>query len=347
MKILMRVDLNCSLVNGKVMKSERILAVRKILNNYKNDIVVLLAHQGRKGSKDFISLKQHAELLKVKFVDDLFGVKAVNVIKKLKKGDILLLENVRFYDEEFDLSKNRFVSNLVPLFDCYINNAFSVSHREQTSLTFQKYLKGYKGELVINEIKNLSKLKTKKAVYVLGGVKLEDLYPLMNYVLKNKKGKILCTGILGPVIQEIMKHGLKPKLDELYRKFSKEIILPVDYALEINGKRKNVKLETKGRVLDIGKETIINFKKIIESSNCVFFKGAPGMYEKKGFENGTKELLISLSKAKFSVLGGGDNLSAIKRFKLTKNKFSYVSLSGGAMLAYLIGKELPGLRGLK
>ena len=71
------------------------------------------------------------------------------------------------------------------------------------------------------------------------------------------------------------------------------------------------------------------------------------MYEKKGFENGTKELLISLSKAKFSVLGGGDNLSAIKRFKLTKNKFSYVSLSGGAMLAYLIGKELPGLRGLK
>ena len=85
MKILMRVDLNCSLVNGKVMKSERILAVRKILNNYKNDIVVLLAHQGRKGSKDFISLKQHAELLKVKFVDDLFGVKAVNVIKKLKK----------------------------------------------------------------------------------------------------------------------------------------------------------------------------------------------------------------------------------------------------------------------
>ena len=347
MKILMRVDLNCSLVNGKVMKSERILAVRKILNNYKNDIVVLLAHQGRKGSKDFISLKQHAELLKVKFVDDLFGVRAVNVIKKLKKGDILLLENVRFYDEEFDLSKNRFVSNLVPLFDCYINNAFSVSHREQTSLTFQKYLNGYKGELVINEIKTLSKLKTKKAVYVLGGVKLEDLYPLMNYVLKNKKGKILCTGILGPVIQEIMKHGLKPKLDELYRKFSKEIILPVDYALEINGKRKNVKLETKGRVLDIGKETIINFKKIIESSNCVFFKGAPGMYEKKGFENGTKELLISLSKAKFSVLGGGDNLSAIKRFKLTKNKFSYVSLSGGAMLAYLIGKELPGLRGLK
>src|SRR3989344_5171797 len=189
MKILMRVDLNCSLVNGKVMKSERILAVRKILNNYKNDIVVLLAHQGRKGSKDFISLKQHAELLKVKFVDDLFGVKAVNVIKKLKKGDILLLENVRFYDEEFDLSKNRFVSNLVPLFDCYINNAFSVSHREQTSLTFQKYLNGYKGELVINEIKTLSKLKTKKAVYVLGGVKVEDLYPLMNYVLKHNSLK--------------------------------------------------------------------------------------------------------------------------------------------------------------
>jgi len=347
MKILMRVDLNSSIINGKVMKSERILAVKKILKNYKNDIVVLLAHQGRKGSKDFISLKQHAELLKVKFVDDLFGVRAVNVIKKLKKGDILLLENVRFYDEEFDLSKNRFVSNLVPLFDCYINNAFSVSHREQTSLTFQKYLNGYKGELVINEIKTLSKLKTKKAVYVLGGVKVEDLYPLMNYVLKNKKGKILCTGILGPVIQGIMEHELKTKLKDLYRKFPKEIILPVDYVLEINGKRKNVKLETKGRVLDIGKETIINFKKIIESSNCVFFKGAPGMYEKKGFENGTKELLISLSKAKFSVLGGGDNLSAIKRFKLTKNKFSYVSLSGGAMLAYLIGKELPGLRGLK
>ena len=346
----MRVDLNSPVVGKKVVYSDRIAAVSQVLKNYKNHSVVLMAHQGRPGRKDFVSLKQHAKFLKVKFVPDLFGSKAVNAIKKMKKGDVILLENVRFFKEEFKSRKTKFVKNLVPLFDKYVNNAFSASlHKKQVSvLSFPKYLPAYKGELMKEEIKHLSKLKDRKAVYVLGGVKIEDVYPLMKYVLKkNVAIKIVIGSYLSLILEGKVKHPLTRKFNRLFRKYKVKFAVPLDYAVAVNGKRKNVSTDTKRRVLDIGDKTIKYYFKEIKNTHCIFIKGTMGVFEKKGFEKGSKAVLKAAYGSKFSVVAGGDTVAGIKMFKLNRNRYSYVSLSGGAMLAYLAGKKLPGVEILK
>ena len=165
-RVLLRVDLNSEISNGKVILGERIpghaRTIRELLG--RGARVVILAHQSRQGEKDFISLKQHAKLLnrfvKVKFVDDILGKRAISEILSLKNGESLLLENVRTLKEEFSPStRNDFVRILAPLFDVYINDAFSVSHRNQTSIvSFPKILPSGIGRVMQREIEHLEKI---------------------------------------------------------------------------------------------------------------------------------------------------------------------------------------------
>lgn len=362
-KILLRVDLNSGIYRGKVVESDRIKAHAKTIKELlrKEARVVILSHQGDLGKKDLISLKQHSKLLnkyvKVKFINEIIGKEAIKEIKNLNSGEALLLENVRFLKDEFKPStKNKFVKTLVNEgFDYYINDAFSVSHRNQTSIvSFPKVLTSAIGRVMEEEIKNIEKLKLKDCLFILGGKKSEDLILL----LKNKK--ILTGGKLSLLILIAKGYNLgkenKLMKKELYlipkiKKHLKTIKTPVDLAVNIHGKRKDLLLKNfpqKYPVWGIGEETIKLYKKEIKKAKAIFFKGSPGKFQHKEFELGTKEILRAIANSKaFSVIAGGQSLDAIKRFKINKNKFNYVSLSGGALVCYLAGKKLVGLEVLK
>ncbi|MEK6898181.1 MAG: phosphoglycerate kinase, partial [Nanoarchaeota archaeon] len=267
-KILLRVDLNSDVINGKVVESERIKAhaeTIKILLK-KKARVVILSHQGSLGKKDCTSLKQHAKILskhvKIKFVPEVMGKKAWREISSLKNGNAVLLENVRFLKDEFTPSvNNSFVNFMKEIgFDYYVNDAFSILHRNQTSIvSFPKIFPHAAGPVLMNELKNINKIKSKlkNCLFVLGGAKTKDLLPLLNQ-------RVLTTGKLSLVVlkakgYEITKeNGLNNtelKMASKIKKHFNNLEVPIDLALNVNGKRKEISVEElpkKHLVWDIG-----------------------------------------------------------------------------------------------
>ena len=200
-KIILRVDLNCDVQNGKIVESERIKEHAKTIKFLQNKRakIVILAHQGNLGERTCTSLKQHAKFLnkyaKVKFVPQVIGKKTWLAISQMKNGEAILLENVRFLKDESNPSANNsFVKFFKEAgFDYYVNDAFSVSHRNQTSIvSFPKVFPSVIGFVFEEELKHIQKLKSKmkNCLFVLGGAKSRDLMPLLG------KGKILSTGKL-------------------------------------------------------------------------------------------------------------------------------------------------------
>ncbi len=366
--ILLRSDVNSDIIGGKVAFSERIKSTAETVKYLKKKgaKVVVIAHQSRPGKKDFISLAQHARLIekitKIKFVKDLYGLTAQKAIKNLKNGEAILLENVRFDKSEFKKGKSKYVVTLSKLCDIYVNDAFSVSHREQASIVeFPKMMKSYGGPILEKEVRALQKIKLGKCLYVLGGAKPAD-----NMILIGKN-KIISTGLFGPMclIAEGKKlggeeksleksiHNYKDILNKIKKKlkvYGRSVVLPVDFAVLSNGKRKEISLDkfpNDFETFDIGKKTQEVYIKEIKKAKAVYVKGPAGYYTDKRFIAGTRALLYAISKSKaFSLLGGGDLNEAIKMSGLSAKDFNHVSLSGGALLDYIAGKKLPGLAGL-
>lgn len=374
-KVLLRLDLNSPVEKNRIVVSPRILEHAKTVKELhnRNSKICIIAHQGRPNQKDFTSLRQHSDLLskvlnlKVKYIDDLYGDKALTAINKLKNKEIILLKNLRSSKYEVitcsatEHARSPLVRTLSKQFDIFVQDAFSILHRKQASiLGFPKTLPTYVGRVLEDELKALKKLKVKNSVYILGGAKPSDHISLLKHLLKERKAKkILTAGVLGEAfliskgvnlgkkkkyLEDLVDSKLLLELKKLIEKYSNLIETPIDFAIE-DKKRKEITLKdlpSDKNMFDIGKKTIKKYKKIIEESEVVFMKGTPGKYLDKLFILGTKELLNSISKAKFSFVGGGDTTTAIKMLKM-ENKFSYRSLSGGALLAYLSGKKLPGL----
>lgn len=368
-RVLLRLDLNSAIINNKIELTDRIIEHSKTVKELikKKAKVVILTHQGRPGQEDFTSLKQHSKLLnkfvKVKFVPDILGKKAIATIKNLKDGQAILLENVRYLKEEGNLSINNRLAKLSSLFDIYINDAFSVCHRSSTSITiFPKLLPSGIGRLLEQELNGLKKIHLSKRpiVYILAGAKPEDNILLLN----NKPDFIIAAGLfgqfclmslghnLGAQNKYIEKKGYKPSkhLANLVKKY--KVILPEDFAVKINNKRKDIPLENfpvDYEIFDIGPKTRTKFVQIIRKAKTIFIKGPVGAYEEKQFSIGTKAILnaIANNKKAFSFVGGGNTSDAIKHLNIKKNKFSHISLAGGALLDYLAGKKLPGLEALK
>ncbi len=358
-KILLRIDVNSPLNGNKVVETPRFKAhaeaIKKLME--KNAKIVILAHQGSKGKKDCISLKQHSKILnkytKVKFINDIIGKRAIKEIYNIKNGQVLLLENIRFLKEEFNPSlKNRVVNVLSPLFDYYINDAFSVMHRSQTSIvSFPKIMKNAIGPNAYQELKSADKIKNKikNCLFILGGNKFDIS------LLINKNNKILTTGIISLIALQVKGYNLGKIYDylkkyseirNLIKKSINNIKTPTDLALNVNGKRKEISLDelpTKYEIWDIGKQTVNEYKKEIKKAKTIFFKGVCGMEQYKNFSYGTKEILKSIAKSKaYTVIAGGSSAEAVDKYNLRK-KFGYVSLSGGALVHYLAGEKLPGL----
>ncbi|MEK6933464.1 MAG: phosphoglycerate kinase [Nanoarchaeota archaeon] len=378
--VLLRIDINSPVVKGKISDGlrfkESAITIRELLE--KRARLVIIAHQGRKEGKDFLSLEQHAKILsdciekEIKFVPDLFGELAVGEINNLESRKGILLENTRAYNDELDLDEGTNKYHIFcKMFDFFVNDAFSVSHRKQGSIiippmhlrsfigrNFEKELKAV-GHFSLNNAQNIS--------LVIGGSKIEDYFTLFES-LKKKRNKMIVSGVLANLL--IIAEGkdlgyeniwmteqgfdnLIPKLKEVLNKYKEQIILPVDFAIG-NVRRKEISIENAPfdeKIWDIGKKTASLFKKELENAGAIFMKGPAGFSEIPQFSYGTVTLLKFISqltkrKKIFSLLGGGHLTSTIQKYNIPNN-FSYISLSGGALIQYLSGKILPGIEAIK
>lgn len=389
---LVRVDINCPFEEktGKIEDSERIAAHAATIKELsdKKAKVVVLAHQGRKGDPDFIPLQQHASLLyshikkPVEYVDDLFGQKALSKIDKISPGEIILLQNTRFYDDETkkverveDYSGAAMVQLLSKHADIFVLDGFSVSHRAQASTVgFPELLPSCAGRVMQKELEGLQHALDFAAhpnIYVLGGAKPDDVFQLLKFACtSNSIDKILTSGILGELciaargidlgplkIQYFKEKGydkLLPELSDYVSKYPLKIEIPLDFAIEENGQRKEylvdeISKKAQGKpTCDIGSLTISRYSSIISTSKTLYFKGPVGIYENPLFEKGTREILLAIRDSPaFKLIGGGHSLSAMEKFGIDKSRISHISLAGGAVVEYLQGKKLPGVEALK
>jgi len=386
--VLVRVDFNSEIdpANKKVTSDVRIKAhaestLRELAE--KGAKTVVLAHQGRKGDPDYTPLKEHTEILgrilkcPVKYVDDVFGEKAKTAIKDLKGGEILVLENVRSWDKETksmspeDASKTDLVQNLAPLADLFVNDAFAAAHRGHVSMVgFTAVLPSAAGRIMERELKSLSKAlekPDKPCVYVMGGAKADDSLEISKYVLSNGIADYVLTGgvtaqlflaakgvDLGKANMAYLEKkeltGLIPGIQELFKQFGDKVRTPIDVAMDVNGKRKEIptdKLPTENSILDIGKETAAIYAELIGKAKSIVVSGPMGVYERKEFNYGTKTVLQAIADSKaFSLAGGGNTIAAIQEYSLTK-KVGYISTAGGALIEFLMGKKLPGVVALE
>lgn len=366
-RVLVRVDLNSDIVKGKLIPSERLLAPLRTIKELQkhNCRIVLIAHQGRPGSDDFKSLKQHAAFLqkhiKLSFIPDLLGKKAQEAVLLTRPKEVLLLENLRFEKSELEYNTekpNALVDTLAPLFDYYINDAFSASHRAHASIVgFPKKLPSAIGKVFESELKAAEKLDVENALLVLGGVKPDDYVEL----IEKTHGPILPTGFLALLYLQAQGYRLGAeesrikslkKIIPFIKKYSYRFVQLSDVAVELkNGKRVDLplsELPSDFYIYDVGKETLEAYKEKINRAEKVFFKGLPGLCHTPAFTLGTKVLLEEVAKSKaFSVIGGGHTLTLIEKLKIPQKKFGYVSLSGGALMYFLAHNTLPGLEAMK
>jgi len=382
-RILVRVDINSPMdPDGKILDDKRFRGHLPTLRDLEDARVVLMAHQSRAGKKDFTTLEAHArrftQLLhrEVTYVDDIFGSHARESIKAMKPGEVILLENTRFYSEENinrppeDHAKSHMVKQLYPLFDFFVNDAFAVSHRSHLSVVgFTEVLPSAAGRLMEKEIESLDmgvRGNEHPSIFVLGGTKADDSIKVIQNVF-NRGGvdQVLVTGVVATVFQMAAGINVGEKnrefvagLDyselvsiakDLLEKNPGKIVVPQDVALDKDGERLDVAMEkvpSDLQIADIGLETIVDFSKKIKEAKIVVLNGTAGIFEKEKFALGTTEILKAATESGFSIAGGGHTSAAIEQLGL-ESKFSHVSTGGGASISYLSGDLLPGIEALK
>jgi phosphoglycerate kinase len=320
---------------------------------------------------------------RVRYIDDVCGPAAKEAVKNLKEGEMILLGNLRYLSEEIstfekavklkpeEMLNTYLVRSLAPLVDCYINDAFSAAHRNAPSMVaFQEILPTAGGILMMNEINALTKVMEspdRPSVFVLGGAKISDAFGMMKQVLSNGSAdKILTCGITGHImllakgydigianLKFIKDRGLDEFIEaakEYLEGYSDKILFPVDLAYEKDGKRIEVGIEdlpVSDICMDIGSKTVDIYKSEISKAGTIFVNGPAGVYENSLFEFGTKEIWTSFTEAEgYSVIGGGDTVSAAQKFINLKD-ISYVCTAGGAMVQFLSGEEMPLIKAMK
>lgn len=337
-KVFLRVGFDVAIENGRAKETYKIKSAKESLDYLmsKNAKVALVTYLGRPGGKvdPKFSLSQLVtdieEIFGVKviFIPDCVGEEVKKTVENLEKGEVALLENVRFYSGEGGVGEGEtydleFAKKLADGFDVFINETFSQSHRDQASVTgITKFLPSFAGFWLQKEIENLDKVKNNPehpAVAIIGGAKIETKLPLIQK-FENKYDYILVGG-------KIANEALNQKL-----KFSEKVILPSDFS---------------GDQLDIGSETIKKFKNIIVGAKTIVWNGPMGKFEEKPYDTGTNEILKAVIECgAFVLMGGGESVEILEKQKAI-NKISFVSTGGGAMLEYLSGNILPGIETLK
>jgi phosphoglycerate kinase len=380
-RVLVRVDYNVDIEKGKVTEPERIDRTFTTINYLvKNKAkVILMSHLGRPDGKrvEKYSLRPVYGYLDkmakgpVYFVNDCIGHTVKEKIEKMHAGQILLLENLRFYSGE-EANDAKFARDLASLGDIYVNDAFAVCHRAHASVAaITKYLPSYAGFNLIDEVKNLSKLLSgfkRPAVAIIGGVKISTKINVLQNFLK-KYDKVLIGGALANnffaarklnIGQSVYEKDYVALSQRLLKKYGDKIALPLDVIIAskamASAKKQNVKVEELNKIknknfqiLDIGRKTELYFESFIKSANTFVWNGAMGVFEISKFSHGSDYLAqIMAMQARgdaFGAVGGGDTIILIKRNHL-ESWFDFVSTGGGAMLEFLEGKILPGIKPL-
>jgi phosphoglycerate kinase len=376
-RILLRVDLNCPLKDGKIIGDTRIRAHAATIKELsdRGARVIILSHQGRKDRDDFASLEQHGKILRsilgrdVIYVDDVVGPRAKSAISSLHDGQILILDNVRHLhcETQHPQGEGELIHHLAPLADYYVLDALSVAHRKHSSVVgFSKRIPCFAGDILAGELEAVDKVRHGKDVtFIFGGSKVDDSFAVMKKWLSEGRAKeVLVCGALSVLFLQasgyavgdssgyLKDSGLSEKIPEakaLLDSFDGKIVLPLDVGLSINMQRHEADSDkiTSGQIWDIGSKTIARYKEVIDNSHYIVMNGPAGVYELDAFSAGTRALLEAVANSDaFSLLGGGHTVSAIERFGIDKKHFSYVSLSGKALIEYLCGQNLPGLGAL-
>ncbi len=379
-RVLVRLDINCSVEpdTKEILDDTRIVAALPTLNELSESKVVLMAHQGRPGSDDFISLEPHTEILKEKginahFIDDIFGDKAKQAIKALEDGEVLVLQNVRYFDGELkkappeEVAKEPLVQEIYPLFDLFVNDAFGAAHRSQASLVgFTTVLPSVAGRLVEKEIRTLkSATETEKYPWtlLLGGSKVEDKVKILDKLLSVERvDHALLGGLIGTLfliangeISETYSRPIKgySKSVETARtlldKYPKVISLPKDAAVERNRERIECSFEEMNEApfYDIGSKTINEYVEIIKESAVVFANGPMGFFEKTPFALGTEKTLDAIASCQGITVVGGGHLGSMAEKKKLDDKITHISTGGGATINFLTGKKLEVIAALE
>ena len=382
-KALVRVDFNVPLNDQlKVTDSTRITAAIPTIKEILKDggSAILMSHLGRpkSGPEDKFSLKhvikelQESVGVEVKFAGDCIGEEAVELAKGLKSGEVLLLENLRFYKEE-EKGDEGFAQKLSQLGDVYVNDAFGTAHRAHasTAVIAQYFDTKAAGYLMHSELANADKVMEqpqKPYTAVMGGAKISDKIMIIEKLLDRVDNLIIGGGMsytftkaqggeIGDSLLEADKVDLALKLMEKAEKNGVKLILPVDtvtskaFANDAEqGLAKSGQIPEGWMGLDIGPETREVFAGIIKSSKTILWNGPMGVFEMSSFEGGTKAVADAVVEATengaFSLIGGGDSAAAVNKFGYGE-KVSFVSTGGGALLEHMEGKVLPGVKALE
>jgi phosphoglycerate kinase len=378
-KVIVRVDLNVPMKDGVITEVSRILKILPTLKLLieKEAKIIILSHIGRPKGKvvNGMSLepisKKLSSLLnaEVLFNKNKINEKTLIEINKIPDGSIMMMENIRFYEEE-EKNEDYFSKKIASLGDIYVNDAFSCSHRAHSSIEgITKHIQSYCGLQFIEEINALKRITskiTRPVTCIIGGSKISTKIKIISNLIKDFDNIVIVGGMGNAMLKNTGVDIGKSVCDDGYRDLVEEILkkskthncqiyYPLDVVvsktLDGNGIIKEINEVKKDEmILDIGPKTITSIKNIIEDSNTVLWNGPAGYFENPNFANGTKKILEIIADKKaankiYAVAGGGETVAVINKFKKLES-FNFVSTAGGAFLEYLEGKELPGIRAL-
>jgi len=373
-KVFLRVDINTPVHpdTGELMEQARLEEAATTIRDLSESRVVVASHQGRVGRSDYVSLRMHSQALsrilgrEVKFVEDVFGPEALRVIDGLNKGDVLVLDNLRFTAEENqeykpqDAEKSFLVSRIKNHVDACVLDAFSTAHRASPTIVgFAGLVPTCAGVVVAKELRALDRIvSVEKGPYVtvLGGAKVNDRMEAIDALVANRRAdKVLLCGLVGLVflkasgkyrsdigIENEQKYVIKAR--QLIDADPDRYEVPIDVGIKVDGGRREVDvagLPPQAEVLDIGTRTVDRFSRLIRGAGTVFMSGPPGAFEWEEFSQGTEGLLEAMgSSYGTTIISGGHLSTALQKYGIEK-QIDHISTAGGALVQYLAGKRLP------
>ncbi|GLI45515.1 phosphoglycerate kinase [Methanoculleus bourgensis] len=382
--VMLRVDFNSPIdpSSNQILDDKRFREHLPTVQALEDTRLVVLTHQSRPGKKDYTTLEAHAAKLErllgrpVTYVDDIFGRCAREAVRSAKRGDVLMLENLRFAAEENltlkpeEAKKTILVRRLASMADFYVNDAFGTAHRSQPSIVgLPLALPSVAGLLMEKEVANLSRVFTgapRPVTFVLGGTKVDDSIAVAKNVLeRGTADRVIMVGVVGNVFllaagydigqpsTQLVEHlgyqGEIGRANDLLETYRDRISLPHSVAVREDGERVEYRVDAvpeDAQVLDLGSESIGILSREISESGTVMVNGPAGLFEEEQFAVGTYELLKAASTVEFSVVGGGHSGVAIERLGL-EDRFTHISTGGGAAIEFLTGKKMPAIEALE
>jgi phosphoglycerate kinase len=382
--VMLRVDFNSPIdpSSNQILDDKRFREHLPTVQALEDARLIILTHQSRPGKKDFTTLEAHAAKLErllgrpVTYVEDIFGRCARDAIRSAKRGDVLMLENLRFAAEENltlkpeEAKKTLLVRRLAAMADVYVNDAFGTAHRSQPSIVgLPLVLPSVAGLLMEKEVANLSRVFSgapRPVTFVLGGTKVDDSIAVAENVLaRGTADRVIVVGVVGnvfllaagyeiglPSARLIDDLGYRAEIDKakaLLESYRDRLSLPHSVAVREDGERVEYPLNAvpeDAQVLDLGSDSIETLTGTISGSGTVVVNGPAGLFEEEQFAVGTFELLRAASTVEFSVVGGGHSGAAIERLGI-EDRFTHISTGGGAAIEFLTGKKMPAIEALE